>query len=61
MRRHPNEQHIGNPHGRIAVWLDEIEAIDLAHLYGTHDEAYLEILKAVELAYPAVTATEGTE
>lgn len=52
MRRHPLEQHIGNPRGRIAVWLDEAEAIDLAHLYGHRDGAYEEILDAVERAYP---------
>lgn len=34
------------------MWLDETEAIDLAHLYGHRDGAYDELLGAVERAYP---------
>jgi hypothetical protein len=52
MSRHPLEQHIGNARGRIAVWLDESEAIDLAHHFGPRDLAYTELLEAVERAYP---------
>ena len=52
MRRHPNEQHIGDLHGRIAFWMDERTAIDLAVLYGPRDLAYREIMDAVERAYP---------
>jgi hypothetical protein len=42
---------IGNAHGRIALYLDETEAIDLAGLYGSYDLAYEELLEAVEKAY----------
>lgn len=45
-------QHVGNAHGRIALWLDEVEALDLAEHYGRHDLAYDELTKAVERAYP---------
>lgn len=51
-RRHPNEQHIGNGKGRIALWLDETEATDLADHYGPGDLAYGELMQAVERAYP---------
>lgn len=51
---HPYAQHIGNARGRIAVWLDESEAIDLAEFYGPGDEAHAEIMAAVERAYPKV-------
>lgn len=44
--------HIGNAHGKIAVYLNESEAIDLAHHYGPGDAAYDEIMEAVEVAYP---------
>lgn len=43
---------IGNAHGRIALYLDEREAIDLAEHYGRSDEAYRELMEAVEKAYP---------
>lgn len=43
---------IGNAHGRIALFLDETEAIDLAGMYGVQDGAYREIMDAVEKAYP---------
>jgi hypothetical protein len=43
---------IGNAQGRIAVYLNETEAIDLAHLYGPSDRAYDELMDAVERAYP---------
>ena len=57
-RRHPNEQHIGNGRGRIALWLDETEAIDLAYLYGLNDLGAKELLDAVERAYPSVEDEE---
>ena len=44
--------HIGNASGKIAVYLDETEAIDLAYLYGPRDDAYRELMEAVEIAYP---------
>jgi hypothetical protein len=44
--------HIGNARGKIAVYLDETEAIDLAYLYGPRDDAYRELMEAVETAYP---------
>lgn len=43
---------IGNPRGRIALYLDETEAIDMAHHYGPGDGAYDELMQAVERAYP---------
>lgn len=52
-------QHIGNPRGRIALWLDETEAIELAEHFGRNDSAYDELMEAVERAYPA--AEQGAE
>lgn len=46
---------IGNPRGRIAVYLDETEAIDMAHHYGLGDGFAAELLEAVEKAYPPET------
>lgn len=43
---------IGSNHGKIAVFLTESEAIDLAHLYGMDDRAAQELMQAVEVAYP---------
>lgn len=43
---------IGSAHGRIALYLTETEAIDLAHLYGLDDIGAREIMEAVEKAYP---------
>jgi hypothetical protein len=54
------EQHVGNPRGRIAVWLDEGEAIDLAVMYGS-DGAYDELMQAVERAYPHERTDESVE
>ena len=51
-RQHPLTQHIGSSHGRIALWLTESQAIDLAHLYGLDDIGAQEIMEAVEAAYP---------
>ena len=45
-------EKIGNAHGRIAMYFDWAEAIDLAEHYGPGDAAYKEILDAVERAYP---------
>jgi len=44
------EVHLGN--GKIAVWLDEKDAIDMAHHYGPSDRFYDELMYAVKLAYP---------
>lgn len=50
---HPSgEVHIGNNRGKIALWLDETEAIDLAYKYGLDDLGSKELLNAVEVAYP---------
>lgn len=38
--------------GKIAVYLDESEAIDMAHHYGLDDGFSKDLLKAVEIAYP---------
>ena len=43
---------IGSADGRIALYLTETEAIDLAHLYGLDDIGAREIMEAVERAYP---------
>jgi hypothetical protein len=43
---------IGNARGKIAVYLDETEAIDLAYLYDPRDVAHRELMEAVEVAYP---------
>lgn len=43
---------IGNAKGKIAIYCDESEAIDLAHLYHSEDGFRNEILEAVEAAYP---------
>lgn len=43
---------IGNPQGRIALYLDDTEAIDIAEFYGPRDYAYRELMDAVERAYP---------
>ena len=44
--------HIGNARGRIAVWLDEEEAIDMAEHYGSRDLFSEELMWAVEKVYP---------
>lgn len=44
--------HIGNPVGRIAIWCDEREAMDIANWYGPRDLFYREVVEAVEKAYP---------
>lgn len=45
-------EKIGNPRGRIALYLDESEAIDMAYKYGLDDAGSVELLAAVERAYP---------
>lgn len=45
---------IGDADGRIALFLNEQSAIDLAHTFGPSDLAYRELLDAVEKAYPPV-------
>ena len=60
VKEHPYTQHIGSAKGRIALWLTESEAIDLAHLYGLDDIGAQEIMDAVEKAYPAPTKEERT-
>lgn len=44
--------HIGNPDGRIVIWCDENEAIDIASHYSYKDGFHREIMEAVEKAYP---------
>ena len=51
-RLEPYVERIGNPRGRIAVYLDEREAIDMAEHYGSHDLFSKELMDAVERAYP---------
>lgn len=43
---------IGNCRGRIALYLDETDAIDMAEHYGSADGAYDELMAAVAKAYP---------
>ena len=53
---------VGNPHGRIALYLDKQEAEDLAALYGSQDRAHDELLDAVKRAYPEpVEEPESTD
>lgn len=48
-----DEVHIGkNGRRRIAFWVDEIEAISLAYLYGPHDGVFKDLMDAIEEAYP---------
>jgi hypothetical protein len=56
--RNPEVVEIGSAHGKIALYLTETEAIDLAHLYGLDDTGAQEIMEAVEKAYPPPTAQE---
>lgn len=44
---------IGDADGRIAVYLNESSAIDLAYLYDSRDPFRSELLNAVSVAYPA--------
>jgi hypothetical protein len=53
-RNSKGEVHIGSNKGKIAVWLNESEAIDMAHTYGPSDRFYDELMYAVSLAYPQV-------
>lgn len=46
------EVHIGNARGRIAIWCDESDALEMASRYTYPDEFGREILEAVEQAYP---------
>lgn len=46
---------IGNSRGKICLYLDEGEAIDLAYKYGLDDAGAKELLDAVERAYPETT------
>lgn len=49
---------VGNTRGRIALYLDETEAVDLAYKYGLDDEGAKELLAAVEAAYPEAAESE---
>ena len=59
MRRDPHVVEIGSAHGKIALYLTEAEAIDLAHLYGLDDIGAQEIMEAVETAYPPALGEEA--
>jgi len=43
---------IGNPKGKIALYLDENEAMDVMYFYGPRDGAYRELWDAIVAAYP---------
>ena len=51
-KEHPNTQHVGNPRGLIAIWCDESEALDIADRYRYPDTFGIDIIKAVQRAYP---------
>lgn len=51
--------HIGSAHGKVAVYLTETEAYDLADLYGHGDSFSTEIIDAAIAAYPAIEVDEG--
>jgi hypothetical protein len=48
----PGVVEIGNAHGKIAIYCDEDEAINIASHYPYPDVFGREILAAVEKAYP---------
>lgn len=58
-KQHPNEQHIGDADGRIALWLNEQGAHDLADVFGVEDKAREELLDAIERAYPKGECPDG--
>lgn len=53
--------HVGNAHGKIAIWCDESEAIEIAEFYGPRDAFYKEVMKAVSVAYPKTERERGNE
>lgn len=53
-RRGKRIVEIGDADGLIALFLDETAAVDLAYLYGPSDDAYDEIMRAVEEAYSEI-------
>jgi hypothetical protein len=55
-------EKIGNPHGRIALYLDYDEAMDLAQKYPYPDTGGIELVEAATRAYPErVAAEEGCQ
>lgn len=50
--------HIGNAHGKIALWLTKYEAIGLAQILGSDDNITAELYEAIEAAYPAAPTSE---
>lgn len=50
--RHATAVHIGDAKGRIALWLDEQSAWDLADLFRHEDLGRKEIIDAILKAYP---------
>lgn len=48
----PGVVRIGNPRGKIALYLDENEAHDLAAMFPWPDRGGSELLAAIERAYP---------
>lgn len=61
MRRREQVIEIGDEDGRIALYLNEPAAIDLAHTFGPSDSAYNEIMDAVERAYPVAASAASEE
>lgn len=51
---------IGNPRGKIALLLDESDAVNLAEVFGPSDLAWKELMDAVEKAYPPETEDEDS-
>lgn len=50
---------VGDAHGRIAVYLGEQSARDLAALYGPSDAAHDELVWAIGQAYPAESEAQA--
>lgn len=57
----PKVVQIGNPNGKIALYLDKEEATDIAYYYGPSDLAYTELMKAISEAYPGELEENGEE
>lgn len=50
----PHQQvHIGDPDGRVALWLNERSCYDLAQCLRHDDRGHTELIEAAMRAYPA--------
>jgi len=46
----PPEGATTDPRGMVVYWMEPDTARDLAHMYGSHDGAYTELMKAADIA-----------